>query len=227
MGTCAPFPRAPGSSHSPAGLSSPSWLRGGGLVSLCPWSCWQEAGSLSSGPLDGTGPAAQPKGPLTCLSSVCSGASSRPAGQDATCSHDAPWYPGVPPNHGQCPLNISEPHRGPRHLLLGDCSGRGPHGGLPGTSPRPRNRRGLEEGFLLPPPQDAHTPAQTHTRPRACTPAHTGGAGDRCFQGPPRRSPGSLAPLAQCPAAAVSSPPRGPAELLWGPQPPAHGATGL
>lgn len=181
------------------------------------------------------------------LSSVCSGAFSWPAGQDATCSRDAQRFPGVPPNLGSaCTTSVSltAAHIAfsrvtaggatwwPHHVLFKVQEQNGAGGGPPPSTPSRRSH--------------AHTCAHTRTSTHAFTCLYTclyiwGPWGDGTAswahkhtrahkweqapwrsQGPlpSARSPVPWPSLVQGSATSVSSPRRDP-------QPPARGAHGL
>ena len=175
------------------------------------------------------------------LSSVCSGAFSWPAGQDATCSRDAQRFPGVPPNLGSaCTTSVSLTAA---HIAFSRVTAGGGH---MVASPCPLQGPGAEGGWRRTSSFHAHTCAHTRTSTHAFTCLYTclyiwGPWGDGTAswahkhtrahkweqapwrsQGPlpSARSPVPWPSLVQGSATSVSSPRRDP-------QPPARGAHGL
>lgn len=235
MGTRAPSPRAVGSGHSPTGPSRPSWLRGGGPVSPCPWSCWEEVGGLGSGPLDGTRSAAQPRGPTRASRVSAPG----PLHGQVVMTPPAHVIPRgslvSPPNHGSaCATSVSLPAAhiafsrataGGAHTVGSPCSLQGP--GAEGSWRRassfhPSKTRACTHACTHPNEHTrVHMPVHWHTRVLTDRLAHKWKQAPRRLQGPPpsARPPVPWPPLVRGSAAAVSSPWR---DL----QPPAHRAHG-
>lgn len=95
------------------------------------------------------------------LSSVCSGAFSWPAGQDATCSRDAQRFPGVPPNLGSaCTTSVSHTAA---HIAFSRVTAGGGH---MVASPCPLQGPGAERGWRR---TSSFHPLKTLTRTHVCS----------------------------------------------------------
>lgn len=158
----------------------------------------------------------------TGLSSVCSGASSWPGGQDATCSRDPQRFPGVPPNHGSAcatSVSLSAAHiafsratAGGAHTVGSPCSLQGP--GAEGSWRRassfhpPKTHTCIYASTHPNTHTRFHTPVHWRTRVLTDTLAHKWRQAPRRLQGPlpSARAPVPWPPLVRGSAAAVSSP---------------------